>query len=103
MEFNAELWEERFASLRTRMDDIAILVTDIRTALFGNGKKDNSIDSKVRAHDKFVKEWEAAMHDIQRDILKKMVWAVLALAVLMLGGMGGIMAVMVNTMKALVR
>lgn len=96
MDFNAELWDERFKELCARAERIEKDLKTFHVAVFGNGEKENSIDDQVRQNTKFRKEMEGLMTNIRNDIVKRMVWAGLFFTVIMLGGFAGIIIAIIN-------
>jgi len=96
MEFNEKLWEERFSETNRRLDRHRDSITDIRIALFGNGKKDASLVTQVRENTKFREEMEKLMNSIRTDILKRIAWAAVVLTVVLLGGFGSVIAIILS-------
>jgi len=98
--FNKELWEQRWTDLLAQFKELEDSYHEIRTALFGNGKKTHSIQADVIANTKHRKEWEDIMHDLQKTLLRRMFLAMLAVTVILMGGLGGIGLLLANTIKA---
>jgi len=98
MEFNADLWTERFDSIKTRQEKSDAQLQSIHIALFGNGQKDNCISEEVKRNTEFRKEMEQMLHAIRNDLVKKMAWALVIITVILLGGFGGIFYAIMNVM-----
>lgn len=96
MEFNADLWNERFSSINKRMDTSETKLQGIHIALFGNGEKDKCISEEVKRNSLFREEMEKMLHAIRNDLVKKMAWALVIVTVVLLGGFGGILYSIMN-------